>query len=363
MLVARAALSKQRLAAFRWSLLLPAITSFTFFAVNALNNSQYSDIVLFGRFSSVIAVLSVTLISALCKFSVRTMSGALVVAVLTMLILTPFNGTNWRPCDRFKCGPFGAMFTGVFPSENALAMFVSVAVIAVFLIPSWWVRSVALLPLVLALYATESRTSQIALLVGLAVWAMVHLVGRNRRVLGSNVDPINQAIFRIGALGALAVYVLGFILINSASISTFSNRGGIWQRGLNALGDSWVAGAGMDRWIFLQSVGILPQLFPHSQYLLLLFGGGVVAILASFLMLVIAFRNQLRSGHAAGFASGYIAFLCVIGLTEIYWNPSAFDGYVVVLVPLIFMLLAPSAAHAEKKETGVQARSRVLRYR
>lgn len=102
---------------------------------------------------------------------------------------------------------------------------------------------------------------------------------------------------------------------------------------MTALGNSWVTGLGLDRWSFLQSIGLLPPLFPHSEYLLLLFGGGIVAVL--LLQLSFAYALKFASRDDFPFAASYVIFLAILGLTEAYWNPMAFDGHTLLLLPIM----------------------------
>ena len=159
-----------------------------------------------------------------------------------------------------------------------------------------------------------------------------------------------------GMVGAtVLIFAIGIFLIHAATPSLFSNRGGIWRRGMKALGPDWGTGVGMDRWSYLQSIGVLPPLFPHSEYLLLLFGGGVAAIGVALILLNVAYAKQVGTGLSVGFATAFIMFISIIGLTEIYWNPGAIDGHLIVLAPVILMMFA---AHADKSGIGGTANVR-----
>lgn len=331
--------------------LLIVLPGFVFFAANGLMNPEYSDSLVFGRFAAVVGLIALVFICGFAKTSVREWAPIGVSIVLIILALSAAGSANWRPCDVFKCGPFSAIFTGIFPSENALAMFCGVGILMAFMLRGILTKLAVLLPLLLALFASESRSSQIAVCISLVTWAAYLVVnmrqdanstGRRARIRNSDA---------MMAIATAGFFSLGTFLVYNSSSETFSNRGGIWWRGVNALGTDWVSGVGMDRWVYLQSVGVLPLLFPHSQYLLLLFGGGVAGVLAVFILLNVAHARQIRSGESIGFAGAYVAFLSIIGLTEIYWNPGAIDGHLFIIMPLIFMLMS-STDNSKLKSAG-----------
>ena len=117
----------------------------------------------------------------------------------------------------------------------------------------------------------------------------------------------------------------GVLLLFSANRSTFSNRGNVWLDAVAQLRGNMDLGLGLDRWYTLQKLGALPQHFPHSQYLLLLFSGGWLAFgLHSLLM---ASWVRLGSTHPGGaWRIALIFAYATTGLTEVIWNPLTIDG-------------------------------------
>lgn len=181
---------------------------------------------------SVVTILAIILVSgsiALADIALLT-----VASVLVIITVSPFVGSPWRACDIFKCGPFGAIYTGPFSSENAFAIYACVALIFLIEIRSKRMALIYLLPLLLVLYATESRTSQIALGCA-ALIASIILFGKKRRMPSvSSLRKVNSKMSSgyVVVFGAIIpiIIVLGYYLILHAQPSSFSNRGGIWLR-------------------------------------------------------------------------------------------------------------------------------------
>lgn len=326
--------------------LLPAAIAGVMFLVNAVNNIEIPLFQSFGRLLAVAILIVAALIAMLGKLGIAELYRVITLSVLVILVLSITRTDNWRPCDIFKCGPFGAIYTGPFSSENALAIFACVAILCILGSSKPLNGAISLIPVGLVLVATESRTSQLALACSLSLMLILNLINRadGSRAKGYKEKPLRHAVlkYNLVALIIAAVFATAFYMILSADPVSFSNRGNIWIRGINALGDSWSVGLGLDRWTFLQTVGLLPQLFPHSQYLLLLFGGGIAAVLLLFILFAATLSEAKSNAVVFGHVAGYVLFLAILGLTEAYWNPIAFDGHTMLVLPLIFILVGRS---------------------
>lgn len=332
--------ANERVFVVRGSSLLPALISGLLFLINALMNTELPLAQSLGRLLAVSILMLTVLGITLSSFKVADLCRVIVISVLVICVIAPFRPSIWRACDIFKCGPFGAIYTGPFGSENALAIFACVGILCVF--GSWSGRSsvFALFPLSITLYATESRTSQLALACAFGAWAISSLwikVRGDARIEGKVQYLRGQVL--VFSLMVVGIFLMSIYLLLHAEPSSFSNRGNIWIRGLTALGDEWWSGLGLDRWTYLQSAGILPMLFPHSQYLLLLFGGGILAVLLLGFLLIAGIRAAAWSLSTMGFGAAYAVFLSVLGLTEAYWNPIAFDGHTFLVLPLILLIV------------------------
>ncbi|WP_434618310.1 O-antigen ligase family protein [Arthrobacter sp. A5] len=343
----------------RRTALLPALISFLLFFVNALMNEQGLASLLMARLLPTISLIALTLMLSLVRLTLTDLCRVSVLAISLVILPSLLMPGVWRACDKFKCGPFGGLYSGPFESENTAALFAVIGILSIFF--CWKsgrsYSGIALMSLVL--YATESRTSQLAFLVALLSWGLISITNNSRSSSYLIVDEQRQSrrliiSLRFFRLLLVSIFASGFYFLVSAEPESFSNRGGIWIRGLLALGPDWVMGLGMDRWSFLQSVGLLPPLFPHSQYLLLLFGGGALAVVALFALFNCALKTSLVSNEYPAFGTAYIMFLAVMGITEAFWNPVALDGHNLIAVPVIYILATSHAGRSLSAMSEVQ---------
>jgi hypothetical protein len=227
-------------------------------------------------------------------------------------------GNPWSDCSVFKCGPFGALFDGPFASENGFARIACLAALASLRHRDPRIAVLGSGTAALVLYASGSRTSQIALVAALVAWSLCRPLPRGPR--------------RLSLLSVVAAAVVaGTYLVSTAGPTDFSNRGSIWMLGRQAVGDRWWLGRGLDNW----SVHVLARNYMHSELLLLVFSGGVllVALYATHLGGIAVASADAESGYAAGL----VTLVCIAGLTEIAWNPIALDGTTVAIVMLLFV--------------------------
>lgn len=267
----------------------------------------------------------------------RTLTAAdAVVAGLAMISALTLHGLvigdAWRACSDGKCSAAGALYTAGLDSENFLAIVATITfALALGMAPSRS-RWATLLLMTAIVLATGSRTSLLVLLVIAATAAVLHLPdafatapARRRRV-----PPLG------GALMAGAITVLGFYLLIDARQDSFSSRGNIWIRAVEAVEGSRWTGLGASAWGPLQAVGVLPQHFAHSQYLYVYFAGGIVGLVTFGLLLWSLFQQPSAASWRLLFhrVAPSLA-LALLGLTEVVWNPIAFDGFSWMLVVVI----------------------------
>ncbi|TLM81685.1 O-antigen ligase [Pseudarthrobacter sp. NamE5] len=319
---------------------LPAFIAAALFSVNALMNAEIALQQILGRSLGILSLALLGFVFCLSKLQLRDVAAAMVLAISLMFAMSPLKGLSWRPCDKFKCGPFDALYTGPFQSENTVALLCGIGVLCAFLTYRDRKSVIVILTFALTLYATESRTSQLALAVGVAVWPLAAIATSwcRKATTSRALTERSRLLIVWASLGTVALFIVGFWLVVEAEPSDFSNRGNVWILGLSALGEDWVSGLGVDRWYTYQSVGAVPSHFPHSEYLFLLFTGGVGAVLGLFWIYTKSLSNSFFHHRATPFAVSYIVFLGVTGMTELFWNPIAADGNALVMLPLIFLL-------------------------
>lgn len=343
------------------SAFMPSLVAAVLFAVNAAMNSDLALSQLLGRSLGIFSLAVVGLILSLCSLTMRDLAGVMVFSISLVYAIAPLAGENWRPCDQFKCGPFDAMYIGPFASENTVAMLCGVGALCAMIAYQTKFNLAAFGLFALALYATESRTSQIAIAVAFAVWPLAAVCTRfmQERTEGrQTARGHRRLIVTVICAGIAALFLVGFRLVIDAQPSDFSNRGRVWRQGMGALGPDWLTGLGVDRWYIFQSVGVVPAHFPHSEYLYLLFTGGVAAIAGLYSIFLRSLAHASLHKGTFPFAVAYIVYLGVMGMTELYWNPIAPDGNALVILPLIF-ILARKVVNDPPEYTGPEpARSR-----
>ena len=281
-------------------------------SVNVLEYPDISVARAFGRFAPALIWLLLTLQPARTRTPPLVASNSIAFAFGLACMLTASTPAPWRECTQFKCGPFGALLGGPFASENYFAQIAAVALLVCFGMRHAHVAlaSCGALSAMIVLYASSSRTSQIALGVALISW---YLWSR-RSVRFLSAKPL------VAAVLPFSTVILGIVLVYRATPTDFSNRGYIWTLGRTALADRWWSGLGIDSW----TPTVLQRNFMHSQALLLLYSAGVLGVFLYALVMRAVIRRLVDTRDGLGFAIVVLAL--ILGLTEIVWNPVALDG-------------------------------------
>lgn len=237
------------------------------------------------------------------------------------------SGGAWRACDRFKCSALHGLFRGPYPSENFLALVATVTLAWVLTATTGKTRLWGSLLCAATIAATGSRT---ALVVSLAVVAAP-------LVAVKLLPPIRPALrtlaWPFAAVVASTVSGIGVYLLFSSGAQAFSNRGEVWRAALSMVAGHHLTGVGLSSYAVFQQQGLVSYHFTHSEYLLLLFSGGYVAIALYTLWAAVTMRALARTGSSALAAIPAIA-LTVYGMTEVSWNPLAFDSYAWIALAL-----------------------------
>ncbi|MDF2144473.1 O-antigen ligase [Knoellia sp. p5-6-4] len=295
--------------------------------------------------SLVVLVLS-GVMSAPLGMTPRVLGRTLLTVLAVVGVASALLPASWRACDEFKCGPAGALMTGPFPSENYLAMQAVLVLAWVLLGLRGSLRVTAVLLVATLLLASGSRTSMIVALLALLLFVVS---GRERHTTGPR-RPVSYVTASL--LGMLAV-VVGYVLIVRSTTSTFSNRGQTWARAVEAVEEHPWRGLGFHSWFELQRVGTLPDHFAHSEYLILLFSGGYVALALFAVVIAVAVRQTaaMSPGPLARAALPVFVF-AGLGLTESVWNPFTFDGS---SWPILVMLLVTGRPRVDSRPRAERA--------
>jgi hypothetical protein len=235
----------------------------------------------------------------------------------------PLLTETWVECSPFKCNLLGGLLRGPFSSENELGMLSAwVAILALVGLRGstrWLSYTLAMAMLV----ASGSRTSLYFTVAVSVAFFVRHVIWRHLIVANGTKFELRRGV----ASSVVLIFAgVALALLYTAGPHTLSNRGDIWSRALDALRGHLVLGLGLDRWEPLTLEDVLPAHFPHSEYLLLLFSGGYVA-LALFLAFV---WSTLVRPHAH--PEDVLARLLLVvmflslSLTEVTWNPLTVDS-------------------------------------
>jgi hypothetical protein len=233
----------------------------------------------------------------------------------------------WRPCDQFKCSVLHGLFRGPFPSENFLALIATMTLAWTLTTVRGRTRIWGCALCAATVVATGSRTALIVSAVAVLgpyaaamFWPPIRTAMREL--------PWGVAIGLPTATAAIGVY-----LLEHSSASDFSNRGQVWLQALRMVSGHHLVGVGSSSYSVFQQQGLVSYHFTHSEYLMLLFAGGYGAIVLFALWVALVMRAVARNADSP-LAAVPIAAYVIYGLTEVSWNPLAFDSYAWIALAL-----------------------------
>jgi hypothetical protein len=322
-------------------LFAPALLVLVFVVVNTLNNPFSSEGGALTRLVLLAFWVAVALLVAIARLTVKQASLLLVLQFGSACALSLLTDVPVRDCDSFKCGPLGSLFTGPFRSENLMGQVAALALVSLVVKTTKPIRWFGGGAAGLVLFATVSRTSAIAVVAALVAAAVIHRLP---------VEAVRVRA-RAGFLFVLAATGAGLLVVFTADPGDFSNRGWFWRRALNAMEGRWAFGRGVDEWIRLQQTDALPDLYPHSQYLLLIFWAGVLGLTLWLGFLKWTLGVTAREVAAAPYATALAVLVSTLGIAETFWNPLSLDARTMTLS--IFLMLSLAATEPEPPEAGV----------
>lgn len=251
----------------------------------------------------------------------------------TALLIGAIQGNQWLSCtNEFgKCSAVGRIYVGIFNSANAVAIFSLVALLLTFLVRRSKPRSVLIASLILTAVITGSRTPEVALGVAIilgAASAFAVPVRKSGRGVASNR--------LVGAALACVTPAMGLLIVWHFHGSSFSNRGFVWQQIEGFVSPTSLIGRGKTVYENLLSVGLFRGHYPHSEYLLLLFFGGLIAV---SLYAIFLFTLWARASAATRWELFLrllpLLVIMVEGLTELTWNAAGLDSDIWIVVAMI----------------------------
>jgi hypothetical protein len=325
---------------------IPMLLAFYMFVLSGL---QAVDSDFFGRLAPVVLWACLGVLLASGAIPVESLQRTIVVVTCVISVAMPLMPDAFAPCSTFKCGLFGELLVGPFASENYLAQLAALSMI----IGAFSFRGALRISLMtlstLLLVATESRTSQIAVAAGLLIGWVIKTVTVNT---GRSMSP--RTVVAAAWMAAITCAGIGCYLIYHLTDGDFSNRANIWARGVGVLGNDWMTGLGGEAWSVYQANGALPPLFPHSEYLMMLFWGGVIGVVGYTAMMAVTVCRAARTPALLPLAAAVVGFLLTLGMTEAFWNPAAVDGH------SFFILFALAIAYHRAPDPAPGVASRAI---
>jgi hypothetical protein len=250
----------------------------------------------------------------------------------------------WRACDKFKCSSLGGLFRGPFPSENALALIAVMTLAWTLTATRGRTRTLGTALCAATVFATGSRT-------GLAVSALaIGAVLLSRRSARWTARGSWTPSWPLATALAATTATAGLYIVYRAGANAFSDRGEIWALALKMVHGHQITGVGLSTYGVLQQQGLVSQHFTHSEYLLVLFAGGYVAIALFVAWGAVTIRSLAQLADSPTAAVPVLAFLAY-GLTEATWNPLAFDAFAWIALALAVTVPGPTYGVAETDET------------
>ena len=214
-----------------------------------------------------------------------------------------------------KCGVLGFNFRGVLDNENAIALYLALAMPFVCIAFRGWQGLVMSAYLTALILLTGSRSGTLAAVVTFAVLVLVRpdLHRRNR-------TPARSALLSCLLLGTFATgLVLPFVVDDP---SQFSGRAALWQLARNGLSDpvTLAYGTGMFGWNHVHEAGLIDAsavYSVHNQWLHILFSTGIIGLLF-FLGAIAILLWQARGGYFAVMACVLVPYF-FLAITERPW--------------------------------------------
>lgn len=260
--------------------------------------------------------------------------------LIALLFAGGITGREWIDCraEFDKCTAVGKIYSGVFESENVLALFTTVVLILTFLVPRYTGRNFHRMVLISIILLTGSRAPLVAMIAGATFAAALMLTAKR---------PQRHAEWRIPSMPLTALIgtasLAAVLLTRRATGGAFSNRGYVWSEIWARLDSSWVSGIGLPTFRDLSDAGHFRGHYPHSQYLLMFVAGGL-ALVIFYVFFLIAIGRSLRAPRRCELFRPLwlLCFVTVYGSVETLWNPASLDPY----VWLIVVLIAVAGEHA-----------------
>lgn len=268
---------------------------------------------------------------------------------ITLVIVTvPLTPGAFIPCGKFKCTDFDAILQGPFESGNLLGLMAAIS--GALLLASSRISKKSVIPMVFLfaiLYATMSRTSALALGAGVALIAFNSFLSTPKR--SYRTSPLSTAVVALSV--SVLPIAIGMALVFRAHLSDFSNRGRIWILGREAVSGYAASGRGIDWWDALTHAGYFGKTFdrfPHSEYLLIYFSGGLIGLTLFAIVMFRVTASAIENYPSTARGAVVPLVFAVCGIIEAIWNPLTIDAGTWLFFALVSVCVGTASRNIEE---------------
>ncbi|HEY1739716.1 MAG TPA: hypothetical protein VGI86_13445 [Acidimicrobiia bacterium] len=252
-------------------------------------------------------------------------------------------GEEWKSCSaQFeKCTIVHRLYTGIFTSENVLGEVAFLCLLLVFQTPKYKRRPLHVATFVVLLLIAGSRTPLVAIAVYVVIGALLALAAKRD---GNRYRP--PPVILAGVIAAITGG--GLWLGYTSTGSRFSNRGQLWSQMAAIVRPTSLVGSSQAEYKALLDRGLFFGHYPTSEYMALMFFGGLIAVALFAAMLYSACVGASASTRGE-LALRIAPMICVAlyGVLELGWSASTVD-------PTMWTLIAVLAAAAAARSRTVE---------
>lgn len=281
-------------------------------------------------FTNIAVMLAIAIACALGSLSMKELSilGWLTFLTAVISLISGINGTGLVFSETWGVGKSIIdlpVLTGPFSHPNTLGLNTALGIPFIFRLKSRIWRVIALCVASFVLVWSSSRTSMIAVSVGVVIACILCY------------EPIRQTMkWFVGIIPVLISVMLPFI---GLSDEAFTGRGAIWHITREVLSDHWILGIGRDAFQVGGSVSLGIGFTPITAHNMWLSQWAFSGILSAVFVVIIILRmeiNVVLRGWATFSLVAFAIALPVIGSCEaIQFDLISSNGY---LAPLVFIL-------------------------
>jgi hypothetical protein len=239
-------------------------------------------------------------------------------------VLVNYKFVAFSECDADKCGALGVLFRGVFDNENALALYLAIAMPFVFIAFGVRIGTVLSAYLLLLVLITGSRSGMVAAAVTFVLLVVVRP--------SLNKPDVSTARIAILYTSLSVAFVLGMVLpfvVDDPQAAT--GRAYLWILARSALtdGSNLLFGSGALGWEHLRETGKIDYsavYSVHNQWLQVLFSTGICGMILVIAAVVLLIK---QAGRRYSLVVGCVLLpVMCLSVTERPWAIDSVDWLV-----------------------------------